>query len=792
MADNITQLVSPSGSVVDAGVANVDTLKSIGYREQTPDELQQKAQDQFYSSPQQQILTGIEGAAEGALGPIGTTGALALGANPEDMRARAEHNPGISTASKIGGFLGSAVTGEGLAPALTGAGHAIAGESLVGRLAAESAILQGGDEVSKMLREDPHQTAGSAAVNIGMSGLIGMGLGDIGEAISPLWKATVGDKAGQVISDFNSRLNYHLNNPDPVNALHNELSEHYQNITGLADEVYGPQGLKAQDIAKSVPQELTPEITGQAQNLSNDLNAQIDKMVAKPYNYPPRLAQKLQADVANFNEQLANAKNPADYFNAIQDVKQTMQGYSKFDKFIKPIDEEYAFVKDAKTMARSLREGLEDSDIWGDAGKRQEQINSAFNDYLPALKDFNSRFTSQLNGERIIDPTKISTYINQLGKPNAEIKQRMLENFLDASEKYKNQISKIHENLGLDSPIQPSSLATARTTLNEITPGARLADIFVQKGLSQAAGRGLGAATGAMAGRFFGAPGIGALIGEHALGPFFSSVLPALAKPILGSANDAAGLRSAIDYSLAATKGAQALDKAVANTFRVGAEVVPNSLMPKEKDLLKLDNYSKSLAQNPESMMNAGANTNHYMPDHTPAIAANVARSSSFINNARPSTSPAGLTSPPRVPSEIEQRAFKRVLELSEQPLLILKSAKDGTITPQDMMTMGSVHPELLNNIKQKALQEMTKHLSKGKVIPFPTKVGITMLTGEPIDVSLTPQNMQANAQVFQLQNAQQGQKQGISQAKEKGLTKMSTMESTPNQSREQSRTVRK
>lgn len=160
-----------------------------------------------YSSTSEQIKAGIENvASSGTLG-LSTGLERVLDVKPEDIRGRsAAHeiaHPTLYGAEKLAGFVGSAFVpglgeanlvgdvGKG-ATYLAGAGEGLSASAVRGaaQMGAETALMQGGDEVSKYFSQDPEQTAETAISNIGLSGLIGAGIGAPLGSISPLWKAT--------------------------------------------------------------------------------------------------------------------------------------------------------------------------------------------------------------------------------------------------------------------------------------------------------------------------------------------------------------------------------------------------------------------------------------------------------------------------------------------------------------------------------------------------------------------------------------------------------------------------
>lgn len=751
-------LNDPQGNPVLASFENAPHLMSQGYTQPSPDQLNNLLGYAKYSSPIEQAKTAAEGAASTLSMGLSTGLERAAGVSPEDIRGRREVNPGMHALGSVAAFLAPEFGGTSL---IGGAGRTVQGaEALAGssalagaikqgaaRAATEMALIQGGDEISKSLSNDPESSIGSAAINVGLSGLLGAGFGGMSGAISPLWKASEASKVGQLIEDFKGRLNYHLENPNPVQAVQEELGNYYGNVKQMADEVYGANGLKAQDIAKAMP-EMGSAIDEQSVSINDKLADTINKMKSKPESFPPRLTARLENDLKQYQSSLMEgANNPEALFNATQDLKQTVQGYASLGKRVMPTDDAYDFVAKMKPLSNDLRTALEDTSVWGKAAERQQAINKAFTEYLPSLKDFEKRFTAEVGGEKVIDPGKINTYMGQLGKPNAEIKQEMLQNFLDASDKYRQTVADTHANLGLSAPFEPSSLATSKATLETLSPGARLADTFVRKGLSEVAGRGLGASVGAGMGHFVGAPGIGALIGQHALGPFFSSVLPALAKPIMENAANAEGLKTAVNYGMAAARGEMALKKAV-NGVLQGGDVIPMHKIPSPKDIEKLDELMKAAQNSPTQPTQAGAGLSHYLPNHATALGMTIGQASNYLNSLRPKENKQGPLDPERVPNSIEKKDYDRALSIAEQPLMILKHMKDGSLNSKDIATLSAVHPGLYNNMKSKLVQSMIEHTAKGETIPYNSRLTMSLFLGQPLESSIMPHNVLMNQSV--------------------------------------------
>lgn len=174
-----------------------------------------------YSTPSQQVKTGLEGAAQGVAGPLSTLAETKLlGVNPEDIRGRAEANPLLHGASEAAGLVGGALIpglgeyslGTKIAEAGTAASGIAKGSQLASaaiKAASEMALIQASDETSKWLQNDPNQNIQSAIASIGLSAALG-GAGaavfsKAGSALRSLGKEP--EQAEQLVKGLRKGLN---------------------------------------------------------------------------------------------------------------------------------------------------------------------------------------------------------------------------------------------------------------------------------------------------------------------------------------------------------------------------------------------------------------------------------------------------------------------------------------------------------------------------------------------------------------------------------------------------------
>lgn len=191
-----------------------------------PDEFIKDAHAEKYGSLGQHAKTLAEGAGEMVLGPLAPAiEKEIMHVKPEDILARREENPITHGVGQAAGLVGAALTDVGLPAAMGRAGElatAAAGVSeatkaaslgfKVGssavKQAAEMAVLQSSDEVSKMILNDPKTSAESAIANIGLASALGGATGAfLTGAVNPLWQATAGPKVEALLSGFKNHLN---------------------------------------------------------------------------------------------------------------------------------------------------------------------------------------------------------------------------------------------------------------------------------------------------------------------------------------------------------------------------------------------------------------------------------------------------------------------------------------------------------------------------------------------------------------------------------------------------------
>ena len=194
-------VVSPEGEHGTIPSENAVKAFEAGYKYASPTILRDLKRDTLGSK----VGSFVQGVGQGLAGPGATAAQKLAGESNETIRERKEAHPYLHAAGEAAGLLGGMATGTGEA-AILGETAALATKGLAKRAAVENALYTAGDEISKMMVEDPHQSAESALLNTGLSAALGGMFGKIAGKISNVEHT----KTGKFITEFKDRVGMHM------------------------------------------------------------------------------------------------------------------------------------------------------------------------------------------------------------------------------------------------------------------------------------------------------------------------------------------------------------------------------------------------------------------------------------------------------------------------------------------------------------------------------------------------------------------------------------------------------
>lgn len=795
------QVFNPEGELGSVDAADLHKAVQAGYKYATPDMLHQHERKQTYDTPAQQAIAGLEGFGQGVLGPLAPMAERALGVSPEAIKAREEFHPTTHTIGELAGFGAGMLTGTGEAALLEKAGVGAAklvGEGRIAQMAAkmatEMAVMQAGDEVTKYVLDAP-VSVGNSLADIGLSGLIG---GVTGGALggTALLASKAIEKTGLStgFQEFKGKLSSLMRGENPAEALHKEVDDALSTFANANDEIWGAQGLKAQALQKAMP-EMSEKIVGQSNELLAKSVESLDKMAKE--GVPDRYLNKLRANIDEFKTRISQPNaSSSEYFDAAQDFKKTLQNYSKGkwgEEVLPAYHEAYDFVNATKSLGREVRVALEDSKVWGEVATTQKELNKAFSEVMPAIKDMKNKFTSKIGGETAVDLTKIEGYLNQVNKSGSKtLRQEMAENFVNKFDKYQEAIDRIYSKAGIENPHTPIGMAALKESLQKPSPYAKAAELFYKKGMAQAGAEGTGGLMGASLGHMTGIPGAGwagAVIG----GKVAEHVLPGILQPLMEKALNTAAYDKALSAATDAIKGQNMIVNGTKALFKAGAMTSAKYLLPDHPELKKLDKQVTQLSKNPGILMEHEHQAGYYLPGTAQESAKITATAVQYLNSLKPQPVKNSPLDSAKEPSQAQMAAYHRQLAIAEKPLVILSHIKNGTLQPQDIQTLKTISPSLYESMAQNITNELANSIDKGVTIPYTMRQSLSLFLGQPLDSTLTPQSIQNAQMTYKLaqQPPQGGKPITKNHNNTSSLGKQNTSYMTPTQSSEYHRMQR-
>lgn len=723
---------------------------------------------------------------------------------------------GLLTPGGEGALLGKA--GSAASEAI-GLGNATSQASKIGSTAIKSAVEMGlfqtGDEASKYIlgKEDPEEPVASALTNIGAASLFGgaagLGLGVLGQGAAKGLKAISDNRAmngfSQLLKDAGSTWNeIYQKGASRAESLIGELNDLHGNTSDAMDEIYGASGKKSQAI-KTLTENMDPS---KVQDHINDVSKIIrnaPRALADDPTFQNAVSDwesKTSTQKDPFTGQTISNPSPSDTFQATDNFKRQLQEWGQYNKEFTP-PSEAAWRNGAKSLATNVKGTLEDSGVWGQAGEFQKGLNKAVSDFIPANKDFLSKFTEKELGDRVISPGKVNTYVNQLGKSNAEIKQSMMQNYVESAEAFHQQFNDLHARFGLESPLKPTPLSVTKGTYGVTPPGAELAHKLNSFGInnfvtsaSQHVGGGIaGYEEGKRHGGVLG--GVAGAVAGGILGHFMPYVEDAAVRKIksyavptvlrlLGSGKPEA-LIQALEHADNVQRGQSAMRLGVNSLFS-GAKLTAQqayALKAREADKEKikkfvegggvtkqLQNQLQSDAQNqpqqpvaqsfaeggaveaqpspvPTQVSNKPDHFSEAFPAQSMLMSAAKGRVYNYLNSIRPQPSTAKLPFDAVAPTTSKDRSYDKAVSIAASPLHIMHSMRDGSLTPEELGHFKSMWPEVHNQLSKQMTKRITEEQLKGERPSHRVRQSMSLFLGTPLDSTMTPQAIQAAQAVY-------------------------------------------
>jgi hypothetical protein len=730
-----------------------------------------------YSAPGQKLLAHAEAAGRGLAGPLATAAERAIGVPAEDIKQREEANP-EARATEAATFGVSALTGVGEAELIGRAGmkaaevaEAAAVTSRAAKLAlrtgVETALMQSGDNVNKMILGDP-----ASAADVALAGGIGLVAGGALGSVPALWKAakdkTVGRwlrSAGDAVSEAEkttlteevakkagktlfgvpeAATEGYLKNVDGVQKASSELWDVAEKLPKAVSDVGEASGKLSKEARGVLSEERSIPFSQVAETLeglpskkvSEELSTLREAIERRGADVVPQPdADKLsQREVRGLMDTLAQDTN----FKAplpTAEKASLRQAYGTLNDVLKTANPEYA-----KAIGQSAEQ----------VTLKQNLVSK-----LRLVKDYSS--------EHGFKPT--DTTVSRL-KDLMRGDKRDVKDILDSLKKLGHaDLAEEVKNTLIKQAFTKDATRGSRLALVGGTTGAALGHTLGIPG-GAAVGGAAGSWLGAMADKYGAkayydvlgkiaqrAPaelGAGRLKAQHAALP--------IARAILAEEPSGAGAKAAIDYTRAVVSGESRVTSAVRATVeRDGTSLL--HLEPSQGDKDRVRKMAEAAQADPGQMLQERNDLAEHMPDNATALVSSKARAAAYLGTLRPQPV-TGLPFDEQYTDEQAERRYDRALEVAASPLVVMRHVQKGTLEPDHVKDLNAMYPALGQFIRGKVFEGVVSAKHSDVKPSYEVRQGLSLLLGEPMDSTFLPQSIAAAQAPYQAKAAQAQQPQ--------------------------------
>lgn len=204
------------------------------------------------------------------------------------------------------------------------------------------------------------------------------------------------------------------------------------------------------------------------------------------------------------------------------------------------------------------------------------------------------------------------------------------------------------------------------------------------------------------------------------------------------------------------------------------------------------DKISKLATMAPEALINHLAQTHQDLSEIAPNIAPHIQgiaiKGINYLHDKMPKPVQEFAGQEDYEPSKGQKDQWNQQYDVVNDPISILDHVKNGTLTSSHLEALQAVHPELLDSMRSKVMENATpKNIQK---LHYSTKMSLSKFLGKATDASFVPAAIMAdqanyNMPAQQAAGAPKGKGKGSTQAglRELSLAKRASTEVTKDES---------
>lgn len=159
-----------------------------------------------------------------------------------------------------------------------------------------------------------------------------------------------------------------------------------------------------------------------------------------------------------------------------------------------------------------------------------------------------------------------------------------------------------------------------------------------------------------------------------------------------------------------------------------------------------INNMASTLTKSTEGL-------HHVVPNVSQSLQIAGTRALNFLQSKMPKPSTEMIGDQAWEPSKAQKSGWLNLHDIVNDPISALDHVRHGTFNSQHLEALSTVHPELLNEMQQKVMENMDPAAVKS--LPTSTKMALGTFLGSPVSSSVLPQSLLANQSVYQAKGAQ-------------------------------------
>lgn len=510
----------------------------------------------------------------------------------------------------------------------------------------------------------------------------------------------------------------------------------------IADEAKG--SLKADYVRRAVASGTEEQAGAFARSQVAKVLDGADKFLAEGSPYAKSIESASKVAYRTL-EAVGDGADNAATFIALDQFKRDMQrltrnAYQGALRLADPIDQRAA--REAAEwfddVAKGLRSGLENEDLWGKAAQDQKTINAAWTKQIDASKRFHASLTTEVGRDpanpyldvRGMDPSKVTSYVRNLTNTDKDLVHQAVRDYIDGTREFADAVRNSYdlppEKLAEVDKLQRATHAFGR----EIQRSSEVITLANQYKALRAADNPLGTAA-TLAGGMLGGP-IGAAAGAG---------IGALANPgrVVAQLAAVERLMGEVD---------KRMDSGIAKFFQRKPKLLDK---PPSVAVLggtsERDAFEKSVAHVRELVADNEAHAERVgksiapiataAPSTATAVATKAAGMTAYLATNAPTmhtgdTLIVGKEKP--LYSDTEMRSWARRAAIVHDPTAIFDSLARGSVTPEEVDALRTQWPGLYREMQGKIMDRLSHEpLTREK------RLTLGVLFDVPADTDMTP-----------------------------------------------------